>query len=67
MKLHMRFDDSNAQHTRMTIFINGGNCGQLCVRTDDAVHLHMILAYGLSLPTDEFVSSGRVWSKEDVA
>lgn len=65
MKIHMRFDASNAEHTRITLFINGANCGQLCVRTDDAVHLHMVLAYGLNMPEDEFVSSGRVWGAED--
>lgn len=62
MKIHMRFDESNAEHTRLTLFINGSNCGRLCVRTDDVIHLHMVLSHGLSMPTDEFVSSGKVWS-----
>lgn len=65
MKVHMRFDESNQEHTRITFFIDGKNVGQLCLGTEDAVALHMILSNGLNMPNDEFVSSGRVWSEED--
>jgi hypothetical protein len=63
MKIHIRFDESNEQHTRFTIFANGANCGQLCMRTDEAVHFHMIVAHGTSAQLDEFVSSGLVYDK----
>lgn len=66
MKIHMRFDDSNSEHTRFTVFVNGKNCGQLCMGTEEAVTFHDILRCGPLKGTDEFVSSGVVYgSKED--
>jgi hypothetical protein len=65
MKLHMRIDKSDSQHTHITIFIDGKNCGNLCVGTDDVAHLHMILSHGMNMPGDEFVSSGYVWRGGD--
>lgn len=66
MKLHMRFDESNAKHTRFTVFIDGRNCGQLCCGTEDVVSLHMILAHGCSPDLDYFVSSGKVFDAGEV-
>lgn len=65
MKIHMRFDESNAQHTRFTIFVNGANTGQLCMTTEEAVEFHTILENGL-WTDDTLISSGIVHgSKED--
>lgn len=62
MRIHMRFERSNKEHTQLTIFINGQNCGKLCIGTDDAVGFHQILAHGAQTSLDEFVSTGQVWS-----
>ena len=62
MKVHMRFDDSNPRHTRLTLFVNGGNCGQLVLRTDEATDFHQIIAHGCAKGIDEFLSSGAVYA-----
>ena len=64
MKIHIRFDESNAVHTHFTLFIGGQNCGQLCTGTEDAVMLHSIIANGCNDDYDEFVSSGNVWENK---
>lgn len=60
MKIHMRFDDSNPTHTRFTIFIDGKNCGQLCMGTEESVRFHNIVNDGCIPPFEEFISSGAV-------
>jgi hypothetical protein len=65
MKVHLKFHDSNKQHTRTTVFINGANVGELCLLTEDIVTICLVLSHGLNLATDEFVSSGYVYTKED--
>lgn len=67
MKIHLRFDASNAEHTCATLFLNGKNCGQLCMGTEDVVVFHDILAVGCRA-VDQFVSSGVVYdSKQDAS
>mgnify|MGYP001599406432 CR=1 FL=1 len=59
MKLHIRLDQSHASHTRFTVFVNGANCGQLCMRTEhDVVHFLMILRHGLSDSLDSYIETG---------
>ena len=67
MRIHIRFDSSNIIHTRFTIFINGGNCGQLCMRTNEACNFHQLLQMACSIAPeiDQFLSSGKVYSEED--
>jgi hypothetical protein len=31
MNIHLRADHTNPEHTRFTVFIDGKNCGQLCL------------------------------------
>jgi|GEM_PF-4772464 hypothetical protein len=64
MKVHLRFDSTDAQHTRMTLFTNGASCGQLTMSNAEAIWFHHILSKGCdglspkgSKPI-EFVSSG---------
>jgi hypothetical protein len=65
MKIHLRADEASGQHTRFTVFMNGANCGQLCMREDEAVHFHeMVTRSEYKLPEDEYFSSGR-WIKKD--
>lgn len=48
MKIHLRADKTNSVHTHFTVFINGQNCGQLCMGVDDAALFHQILGHGLN-------------------
>ena len=64
IKVHLRADRADGTHTRFTVFINGGNCGQLCMREDEAIYFHEVIGRSTyKLPEDEFISSGR-WSLE---
>ena len=35
MKLKLRIDKQNPEHTHFTVFCNGANCGTLCMRNDE--------------------------------
>jgi len=64
MKIHLRADEADGQHTKFTIFMNGANCGQLVMNEDEAVFFHdLVMLTGYKLSTDELISSGR-WVKE---
>lgn len=64
MKVHLRADEANGTHTRFTIFINGGNCGQLCMREEEAVYFHELVSRSnYKIETDEIYSSGK-WTKQ---
>ncbi len=64
MKLHLRADEANGEHTKVTVFMNGGNCGQLCMKEKEALFFHEILMTSTwSLPKDEIISSGK-WTIE---
>lgn len=65
MKIHIRFDESNEQHTRFTVFVNGANAGQLCMQTEEAVTFYQIVMLGCGKGIDEFVGSGKVWPPEE--
>lgn len=65
MRVHLKFHDSNERHTGTTVFINDANVGELCLLTEDIVTICLVLSHGLNLETDEFVSSGHVYTKED--
>ena len=58
MKLHMRANDTNAVHTRFTVFVNGANAGTLCMTVEEANTFHQIVAAGCVPRFDNFVSSG---------
>ena len=55
----MRADECNPTHTRFTVFVNGANCGQLCMRADEATSFHQIVSLGCCDKVDEFRSSGK--------
>lgn len=66
MKLHLRGDSANGIHTKFTVFMNEANCGQLCMKEEDAVFFHnIVLSSTYRLPNDEFISSGE-WIREEV-
>ena len=60
MKIHLRFNESNSEHTRVTIFVNDANCGELCLRTSEVGSFHQIVSMGCVGRDDEFKSSGTV-------
>ena len=59
MKITLRADEANGTHTRFTVFMNGGNCGQLCMREDEAGAFYMIISNGVHPKLDEFVGKGK--------
>lgn len=64
MTIHLRIDNASERHTRFTVFVNGGNCGQLCMRNDEFDGFAHIVAIGTN-PDDEdvFVLSGQTWDE----
>jgi len=64
MKIHLRADKATGKHTTFTVFMNGGNCGQLCMTEKEAVFFHEVFTRTkYKLPEDEIVTSGK-WHKE---
>jgi hypothetical protein len=65
MKIHIRLDDSNAAHTRLSVFVNGAYTGALCLRTEEVVTFLMILrsdfTAGRAMPGDTYLETGRLW------
>lgn len=49
MKLHLRFDSYNLVHSRMTLFIDGQNSGNLCMSPAQAVWFAHILHEGTTI------------------
>jgi len=43
MKIHLRADEANGVHTKVTVFMNGGNCRQLTMREDEALFFHEVV------------------------
>jgi hypothetical protein len=66
MKTHLRADSANGKHTRFTVFMNGGNCGQLCMTEEEAIYFHEIITRtDYLIEGDEIKTSGK-WFKECV-
>ena len=42
-KLHIRGDIANGEHTRFTVFMNGANCGQLCMKEEEAIFFYEVI------------------------
>lgn len=65
MKVHLRADEANGTHTKVTVFMNGSHCGQLCMKEEESIFFHeLIMRSKYPLPTDEIISSG-IWFKEN--
>ena len=64
MKIHLRADRANGAHTSFTVFMNGGNCGALTMREDEALFFHDLVMHSTYfLKTDERLTSG-IWIKD---
>ncbi len=55
---HLRFDENNEQHTKMTLFMRGANIGQLTLDNEEAVWLHHIIQKGCKELGFDFLASG---------
>lgn len=63
MKIHLRADEANETHTKFTVFVNDVNCGQLCMKREEAFHFHdMIIGSRYKIEGDNYYSSG-IWIK----
>lgn len=64
MRIHLRIDDANPTHTRFTVFVNGGNAGQLCLRNEEFDDFAEIVAEGICpLKGDGFKRTGHTWAQ----
>ena len=45
-RIHVRVDDTNVAHTRLTVFVDGANCGNLTMRTIEAITFMETLDFG---------------------
>jgi len=65
MKLHLRANEADGTHTKFTVFLNEANCGQLCMREEEAIYFHeLIIRSNYKIPGDQVYSSGE-WTKEE--
>lgn len=58
MKIHLRFNSYDEQHTKMTLFINGQNNGELCTSPSEADWLYFVIERGSRDLGIEFIGSG---------
>ena len=61
-RLHLRADSANGEHTKITVFSNGGNCGQLTMKEEEAVFFHDIVMMSMWARPGEVRTSG-IWIK----
>lgn len=59
MRFHLRGDRVTPLHTTLTVFIDGGNCGELTMRNDEAVRFREVVGRGCA--NEAFQSTG-TWS-----
>jgi len=57
MQITLRANEVTTEHTHFTVFINGANCGSLCMKPAEAHAFYMIVEKGC-LPTDTFTGKG---------
>ncbi len=64
MKVHLRADSADGTHTKFTVFMNGRNCGQLCMTEKEAIYFHEVVTRtSYKIEDDEILTSGH-WFKE---
>lgn len=62
-KIHLRADSANGAHTKITVFCNGANCGQLTMTEEEATFFHHTVMTSTYPKFREVISSG-VWDKK---
>ena len=58
MKIHIRFDETYASHTWMTVFVNGKSNGTLCMSPDEADWFYSVVEKGSKMFGIEFLGNG---------
>jgi len=64
VKLHLRADEADGTHTKFTVFMNGGNCGQLCMTEAEAIYFEARITLSKYETTGDEVRSTGKWFKE---
>lgn len=64
MNVVLRADDANGVYTRFTVFVNGANCGQLCMRDKEAIAFYLIVLGGCLPTMDQFLGKGK-WAVDE--
>lgn len=70
MKITIKITDDGPVHTRFTIFMNGGNCGSLCMRSGEALVFFNALQTGAdaaNLLTEYTNYEGKLFSDSDTS
>jgi len=66
---HVRVDDKNDAHVRLTVFANGANCGKLCMKPGEATRF--LLDLKPTRITDPFpdgaknLANARAWDEQE--
>lgn len=58
MKITLDYRNPTPTHCAVAVFINGALTGTLVLRQEELLPFQMVLSNGLSMPQDEFVSTG---------
>jgi len=63
MKIILRAIEVNAQHTHFIVFVNGANCGKLCMSNEEAIAFYLIVLNGCNSKLDTFLGQGQ-WEEK---
>ncbi len=64
MEIHFNFDESDPDNTRITVSVNGSQCGEISLTTEDANGLTAIVKSGCSQVGCDFDMSGELYKSE---
>ncbi len=64
MKIHLHYHDATVAHCRITVFLDGANVGELCLRQTEVVPFTQIIENGLLKGVDEFRGTGKSLPQE---
>jgi hypothetical protein len=61
-RIHLR-GEYNGHHTKISVFCNGVNCGQLVMTPDEAIYFHHVVMMSTYARAGEVISSG-IWDAD---
>lgn len=66
MKIHLRADAADGTYTKVSVIMDGINCGQLTMPEESAIFFHEVLVRSTyKLPEDKYYSSGHWFVDKD--
>ena len=66
MKIHLRADSADGIHTKVSVIMDGVDCGQLTMPEESAIFFHEVLIRSTyKLPEDKYYSSGHWFVDQD--